>query len=109
MSKILVLKPKSPEVQAFVYENENDLAHLISFVGKKPTVDIENGKPIFMFRKQVIKNGSIVFRNQFGDVVKVLTIEEMENIYDVENTYDFTAKAHGNVVKAKEVKTKDKN
>lgn len=109
MSKILVLKPKAPEVQVFVYENENDLAQLISFVGKKPTVDVENGKPIFMFRKQVIKNGSIVFRNEFGDVVRVLSIEEMESLYDVENTYDYTIKAHGNVVKAKEVKTKSKD
>lgn len=109
MSKILVLKSKAPEVQAFVYENENDLAQLITFVGKKPVVDIENGKTIFMFKKQVIKNGSIVFRNEYGDVIKVLTIEEMENIYDVENTSDFTTKVHANVVKAKEVKTKSKD
>ena len=108
MSKILVLKPKSPEVQAFVYENEMDQANLIAFVGKRPVLDIENGKTVLLYRKNKIVPGSIVFRNEFGDVVKVLTIEEMENIYDVENTYDFTAKAHVNVVKSKEIKSSAK-
>lgn len=106
MSKILVLKPKAPEVQGFVYENEMDQANLIAFVGKRPVLDIENGKTVLFYRKSKIIPGSIVFRNEYGDVVKVLTIEEAEAIYDIENTFDFTLKAHANVVKTKEAKSK---
>lgn len=106
MSKVLNLRPKAPEVLTFVYENESDLGNLIAFVGKKPVVDIEAGKPVFMYRKHKIKNGSVVFRNEYGDVTKVMTLAEMEEIYEVENTFDYTGKAHANVVKAKEKKAK---
>lgn len=106
MSKILVLKPKAPEVQAFVYENETDLENLTRFVGKNPVIDFLSGTKTVRFRKQEVKDGSIVFRNEFGDVVKVMTVEEAENIYDIEGEYDFTIKSHANVVKVKELKSK---
>ena len=109
MSKVLNLKPKAPEVLGFVYENATDLADLIAFVGKKPVVDVENGKTIFMFRKHIIKDGSVVFRNEYGDVVKVMSIEEMETVYDVENTFDFSGKVHTNVVKVKVKKETSKD
>lgn len=105
MSKVLVLKPKSTAIVGFVYENANDLANLIAFVGKKPVVDVEKGEPVFMYRKHVIKNGSVVFRNEYGDVVKVLPIAEIENVYDVSATNDFKP-ADADPVKVREKKTK---
>ena len=100
MKNVVILKPKAPEVVAFYYATSEDLANLIAFVGKSPTVDIDNGVPVYKFRKHVVAPGSVVFRNEYGDITKVSTIKEVTEMYDTIQEHDFKAE-HANKVQTK--------
>lgn len=104
MKNVVILKPKAPEVVAFAYAGTEDLANLIAFVGKNPTVSVQNGNPVYTFRRHAVSVGDVVFRNEYGDVTKVMKGSDVSKVYDVLQEHDFDFKKHSNEVKPKEVK-----
>jgi hypothetical protein len=96
----LVIQPKTQKEQAFVYRTIADLENLIGFVGTTPKVDIDKGKMVLTFKKHIIGDGSVVLRNSYGEVTRVMTFEEANKIYDVAAQSEFLQE-HKNKVVAK--------
>ena len=99
----LILKPKTVSITAFNYRNSSDLKNLIDFVGSKPKVDVnDSGAIVFSYKKHQIKDNSIILRDSFGNVTRVMGYAEAAEIYDVSAQSDF--KPEMKVVPAPKVK-----
>jgi hypothetical protein len=107
MKNVLILKPKTNELTGFQYNDQNDLENLIKFVGSAPVVKIESGKMQLLFKKQVVRPGTVVFRNGFGEVTNVMEIPKVIETFDISKTLDF-APDHVNTVTEKVKVVKEK-
>lgn len=93
----LVLRPKSINVQAFIYSGYNDLKNLILFVGSKPTID-ENGD--LWFKKTKVVANSVILRDAYGKLTEQLTFEAAAAKYEIVASSDFKPE-HANKIIAK--------
>lgn len=98
----VALKPKSVAVTAFVYRDLSDLKNLILFVGNRPLINPDTS---LQFKKQTVKENSVVMRNAYGEVTEVLSYDDAANKYDIAAQHDFTA-ADANKVQEKPVRTR---
>jgi len=103
----LILKPKTVAIQALNFKGFEDLKTLIDFVGNTPKIDVDkNGQPVLLYKKQVIKDNSIILRNSFGEVTRVMTYAEAAEIYEISAQSEFKAE-HKNKVVDKPVKKRE--
>lgn len=102
MENVIVLRPKTIQLTGFVYNGLTDLANLIKFVGKTPQI---NADMSLNFKKQVVTENTVVFVNQFGDVINVIPVEKVQENFEVVKSLKFTPE-HENKVIEKPVKTK---
>jgi len=86
MEKIVILRPKTIQLTGFVYNGLTDLADLIKFVGKTPQI---NANLTLNFKKQVVAENCIVFRNEYGEVTNVLPVEKVGDNFDVVKSLNF--------------------
>lgn len=93
----LVVRPKSVNEMAFIYRNFSDLKNLVKFVGSKPSIDEEGN---LYFRKQMIADNSVIFRNSYGQVTEVLPLEKAEEKYEIVADSEFKPE-HANTVTEK--------
>jgi hypothetical protein len=100
----VILKTKVVPEMAYIYRGFNDLKNLILFVGSKPMI---NGDMSLQFRKVVVPENSVVMRNKYGEIVRVLTFEQAALLYDIAAQSDFRPEDENKVV-AKEVKPRGK-
>ena len=98
----LVLKLKVVATQAFHYRNFSDLKTLIQFVGSRPVI---NEDASLQFKKVVVPDNSIVLRDEYGAVVRVMSYEEADKGFEIAAQSEWKAE-HANKVKAKEIKAK---
>ena len=96
----VILKSKVVPVQAFVYKDFNDLENLIKFVGSRPII---NGDMTIQFKKTIVPKNSVVMRNQYGEVINVLSFDQANTAYEIAAQSEFKPE-HINKVIAKEVK-----
>jgi hypothetical protein len=101
----LVIKPKTVAIQAFNYHGIADLENLIGFVGTTPKVNVEKGTLVLSFGKKAIKDNSIILRNPFGEVDRVMTYAEANEMYEIAGQSDFKAE-HKNKVQEKPKRTR---
>ena len=83
----VILKLKVIPVQALVYRGFEDLEKLIKFVGSRPVI---NADMTIQFKKTLVPANSVVFRNEFGEVTKVMSFDDAEKMYDIAAQRDFT-------------------
>jgi len=76
----IVLKPKTKPEMAMVYRGLQDLKSLILFVGSKPVL---NADATIQYRKHIVKDNSVIFRNANGQVSKILSFEEASKVYEI--------------------------
>jgi hypothetical protein len=93
----VVIRPKAPNTLAFVYHGFTDLKNLVKFVGSRPTID-ENGD--LYFRKNLIKDNSVILRDAFGKVIEVLNYNDASAKYEIVGDSEFKAE-HANKVETK--------
>lgn len=93
-SMVAIRPTAKPEV-AFVYRSEADIKNLILFVGSNPvlTPDLT-----LKFKKIDVPTGSVVFRNSYGEVTRIMKIEEVEAQYEIVAEADFQPKDANKVV-----------
>lgn len=104
---MVILRPKSTPVEAIIYKGFDDLESLIGFVGARPAL---NPDLTMQFKKQVVKPGSVVTRNSFGEVVAVMTLEQASERFDIAASAPYDPARDANKVQAKPVKErKSKN
>lgn len=96
----LVVRPKSVNEMAFIYRNFSDLKNLVKFVGSKPSIDEEGN---LYFRKQMIADNSVIFRNSYGQVTDVLPLEKAEEKYEIVADSEFKPE-HANTIQEKPVR-----
>ena len=101
----VILKTKVIPTMAFIYRGFPDLENLIKFVGSRPMI---NGDMTLQFKKTIVPNNSVVLRNQYGEIVKVMTFADAADTYDIAAQSDFRPEDSNKVV-AKEVKTRTKS
>jgi hypothetical protein len=101
----LVIKPKTIAIEAFNYKGFDDLKNLIDFVGSTPKIEIQLGQVVLSFRKHVVKPESIILRNAYGEVSRVMDYKEANAIYDIAAQSDFKPELK-NKVQAKPEKKK---
>lgn len=100
-----VVAPKVSTEVCFKYSETNDLKNLISFVGVKPSIDINaKGEIVPKFKKIEVPLNSYVFRNIFGEI-RIMNESDFNKNFVVDASHTFTA-SDKNEVKAKEVKEK---
>lgn len=105
---IAILKPKTKPFETFIYRGFDDLEKLIKYVGSRPAL---NPDLSLQFKKAVVKPNSVIIRNAFGEVVRVMTFKEAAEQYDIAASAAFDADRDSNKVQAKpakERKHKDK-
>jgi hypothetical protein len=104
----LILKPKTIAIQAFNYKGLEDLKNLIDFVGSTPKIDVDkSGQPILLYKKNVLKENSIIMRNSFGEVTNVLTYPDAAEVFDISAQSEFKPE-HKNKVQDKPPRKKVK-
>jgi len=101
----VILKTKVIPTMAFIYRGFPDLENLIKFVGSRPMI---NGDMTLQFKKTIVPNNSVVLRNQYGEIVKVMTFADAADTYDIAAQSDFRPEDSNKVV-IKEVKTRTKS
>jgi hypothetical protein len=95
----LVIKPKTTPQAAFNYRGFADLKNLISFVGSSPKIDIsKSSEPVLTFKKHSLIDGCIVMRDSFGNVTKVMSYAEANELYEIAAQRDFEVKDSNKVV-----------
>jgi hypothetical protein len=77
---LLVVSPKVKTEMCFHYRGSDDLINLIMFIGVRPFLNIDLS---LQFKKMIVKADSFVFRNELGQVTKVLSSSEMEQKYEI--------------------------
>lgn len=97
MKNLIVIKPKTQEYTCFVYGSSADLENLIKFVGKSPAIGFENGKMTLSYKKQVIKEGTVIFRDSLGNVTNVIPVEKVNEYYEIIKESDFTPADGANI------------
>ena len=102
-STIAILKPKTKPFETFIYRGFDDLEKLIKYVGSRPAL---NPDLSLQFKKAVIKPNSVIIRNSFGEVVRVMTFEEAAEQYDIAASVTFDADRDTAKVEAKPVKAR---
>lgn len=102
--QLAVIVPKTKPELVFKYNDSKDLENLISFVGVKPSIDFEKGKIIPRFKKVVVLENSIVFRNSFGEI-RLMDEKTFNQNFDIQAVKDYSSQ-YENKVQAKEAKTK---
>ena len=90
----IVITPKVTAEQVYHYKGFENLKNLIGFVGARPLIN-EDGS--LQFRKVLIPENSIIFRNSLGQVTKVMNYESAGTMYDIVAQSDFLPE-HKNVV-----------
>jgi len=98
---MVILKTKVVPEMALVYRGFEDLEKLISFVGTRPVL---NTDLTLSFKKQIVEPNSVIFRDVYGQVTKVLTLDEASAIHDIAAQAEYNAEQHRNNVQAKEIK-----
>ena len=101
LKQSIVIRPKSNNLQGFIYHDFSDLKNLVRFVGTKPQIDEEGN---LYFRKTMIPDNSVVLRDAYGRVEKVMSFEQADKDYEIVGQSDFKPE-HANVVIAKEKST----
>ena len=102
--QLVILRPNSTEVLAFIYHDFSDLKNLIKFVGSRPTID-EDGK--LWFRKNQIPENSVVIRDSFGQVTHVMKYDDAATKYTIISDSEFLP-AHAAIVKTREISAEGK-
>lgn len=103
----LILKPKTVAIQALHYKGFEDLKTLIDFVGSTPKIDVDKtGNPVLSFRKQTVRDNTIILRNSFGEVTRVMSYAEAAEVYEISAQSEFKAE-HKNKVVDKPVKKRE--
>lgn len=106
-SNIMVVSPKVKSELCLRFVDLNDLPALISFVGTSPTI---NPDMSLQFKKQTVKPGSYIFRNEYGEVTAVKSEKEMEASFELRADQAYTDKFANKVTvkfrKAAEAKSK---
>ena len=100
----LLLKPKTTATQAFIYHNISDIENLIGFVGTSPKVAMDKGVMILSFGKMTIKDQSVIMRNAYGEVTKVLTLDEANDQYDISASSDFLPEHKNKIIDKPKIK-----
>lgn len=100
---IAILKPKTKPFETFIYRGFDDLEKLIKYVGSRPAL---NPDLSLQFKKAIVKPNSVIIRNSFGEVVRVMTFEEAAENYDIAASSSFVADRDSNKVEAKPVKAR---
>ena len=83
---VVALRPKAKIEAAFVYRNPDDLKSLIPFVGIPATL---TANMEVQFKRTVVKPGSVVFRDEYGNT-RTMTIEEASARFDLVADKEFT-------------------
>jgi hypothetical protein len=104
----LLLKPKTTTIQAFIYHGIEDLENLIGFVGVAPKVNIDKGQMVLSFGRTNIQNNSVIMRNAYGEVTKVLTLDEANAQYDIAASSEFLPEHKNKLVVKPKVSRKPK-
>ena len=104
----LVLSPKTTKVQAFIYRSVNDLENLVRFLGVAPKVIFEKGKMTYQFGKILVPDNSVIMRDSYGTITRVLTFAEANDKYDIaaQREFDNAKDSQTPEVKAKVVRAK---
>ena len=97
-SQSLILKTKVTPEAAFNYKGIADLENLIGFIGTAPKVNVDKGKMVLSFGKYTINDNSVVLRNSYGEVTKVLSYEDANNIYDIAAQSEFKPEHKNKVI-----------
>lgn len=100
-NSMVILRPKTTPVVALIYKGFEDLEKLIGFVGSKPVLNTDMS---IQFKKTLVKPNSVIMRNSFGEVVKVMTLAEASEQYDIAASAVYNAPEHANKVQAKPIK-----
>jgi hypothetical protein len=103
----LVIRPKTVVTQAFHYSGIADLENLIGFIGSAPKVNIDKGAMVLSFGKYLVKDNSIITRTPFGEVQRVMSCNEANELYEIAAQSEFKPE-HKNKVVAKPVKVRAK-
>jgi len=103
----LVIRPKTVVTQAFHYTGIADLENLIGFVGSAPKVNVDKGNLVLSFGKYNIKENTIITRTPFGEVQRVMTPAEANELFEIAAESEFKPE-HKNKVVTKPVKTRAK-
>lgn len=103
VATIAILKPKTKPFETFIYRGFDDLEKLIKYVGSRPAL---NPDLSLQFKKAVIKPNSVIIRNSFGEVVRVMTFEEAAEQYDIAASAAFDADRDSNKVGVNPVKAR---
>ena len=80
MAKLIIVKPRTIERLGFVYQGYEDLQSLINFVGKAPQI---NEKGELFYKKHVINNNSVIFKDTEGNITGVMSRQSIESAFDL--------------------------
>ncbi len=80
---VLVIRPKTLTMGAFIYRSIADLENLIKFVGSEPKAKIIEGKLVLAYGKNNLQDNRVILSNVYGTVTDVLTFEQAVEKYDV--------------------------
>ena len=90
----IVITPKVTPERVYHYKGFENLKNLIGFVGARPLINEDGG---LQFKKVLVPENSIIFRNSLRHVTKVMNYESAATMYDIAAQSDFLPE-HKNVV-----------
>jgi hypothetical protein len=97
----LVLSPKTTKVQAFIYRSVNDLENLVRFLGVAPKVIFDKGKMTYQFGKVLVPDNSVIMRDTYGTITRVMTYAEAAEKYDIAAQREFDNAKDSQIAQAK--------
>jgi hypothetical protein len=77
---IVVIAPKVRLTTVFHYTGIEDIPNLVRFVGRPPVINLDMS---LQYKKTIITPGNYIEVNSFGEVVKVITPEDLAKFYEV--------------------------
>lgn len=83
----LIQSKVKPEL-CFNYRGMEDIPDLIGFVGVSPTINPDLSLQV---KKQTIKPGSFILRNEYGNITKVLTSDELEKSFEIRSSKPYSS------------------
>ena len=94
VNTVVAIRPKSKTEAGFIYRTPDQLPDLIKFVGVPATLNVDGS---ISFKRTIVKPGTVVLRDEFGNV-RTMTFEECETRYDIVADKPFEPKDANKVV-----------
>ena len=103
VQNVLVISPKVKTKKVFLYTGLEDLKNLIEFVGTCPVIQSDT---TLKFKKVEVNPGVCIEVNAFGEVINVLTQDQVKANYTLEASAQFNPATDSNKVVPKPSKVK---